>query len=58
VTRKLLRPLELALIAVIGAVEWIIDWVERQSTAMKLGVGMLSGVAATMTVAAIYAWLG
>jgi hypothetical protein len=57
VTRKLLRPLELALIAVIGAVEWIIDWVERQSTAMKLGVGMLFGVAATMAIAAIYAWL-
>jgi hypothetical protein len=57
VTRKLLRPLELALIAVIGAVEWIIDWVERQSTAMKLGMGMLLGVAATMAVAAIYAWL-
>jgi hypothetical protein len=58
VMRKLLRPLELALLAVIGAVEWVIDWVERQSTAMKLGAGMLSGVAATMTVAAIYAWLG
>jgi hypothetical protein len=58
VMRKLLRPLELALIAVIGAVEWVTDWVERQSTAMKLGVGMLLGVAATMTVAAIYAWLG
>jgi hypothetical protein len=56
VMRKLLRPLELALIAVIGAAEWVIDWVERQSTAMKLGVGMLLGVAATMTVAAIYAW--
>jgi hypothetical protein len=45
--RKLLRALELALIAVIGAVEWVIDWVERQSTAMKLGFGMLLGVAAT-----------
>jgi hypothetical protein len=55
--RKLLRALELALIAVIGAVEWVLDWVERQSTAMKLGVGMLLGVATTMTVAAIYAWL-
>jgi hypothetical protein len=57
VMRKLLRALELALLAVIGAVQWVIDWVERQSTAMKLGVGMLSGVAATMAVAAIYAWL-
>jgi hypothetical protein len=56
VIRKLLRALELALIAVIGAAEWVIDWVERQSTAMKLGVGMLLGVAATMAVAAIYAW--
>ena len=55
--RKLLRPFELALIAVIGAVEWVIDWVERQSTAMKLGLGMLLGIGATMTVAAIYAWL-
>jgi len=57
VLRKLLRPLELVLLAVIGAVEWVIDWVERQSTAMKLGLGMLLGVAATMAVAAIYAWL-
>jgi len=56
--RKLLRPLELVLLAVIGAVEWVIDWVERQSTAMKLGLGMLLGVAATMAVAATYAWLG
>jgi hypothetical protein len=57
VMRKLLRALELALLAVIGALEWVFDWVERQSTAMKLGIGMLLGVAATMTVAAIYAWL-
>jgi hypothetical protein len=57
VMRKLLRPLELALIGVIGAVEWVIDWVKRQSTPMTLGVGMLLGVGATMTVAAIYAWL-
>jgi hypothetical protein len=57
VMRKLLRALELALLAVIGAVEWVFDWVERQSTAMKLGIGMLLGVAATMTAAAIYAWL-
>jgi hypothetical protein len=42
---------------VIGAVEWVIGWVERQSTPMKLGLGMLLGVAATMTVAAIYARL-
>jgi hypothetical protein len=54
---KLLRPLELALLAVIGAVEWVIGWVERQSTPMKLGLGMLLGIAATMTVAAIYARL-
>jgi hypothetical protein len=54
---KLLRPLELALLAVIGAVEWVVGWVERQSTPMKLGLGMLLGVAATMTVAAIYARL-
>jgi hypothetical protein len=54
---KLLRPLELALLAVIGAVEWVIGWVERQSTPMKLGLGMLLGTAATMTVAAIYARL-
>jgi hypothetical protein len=57
VKRKLLRPLELVLLAVLGAMEWVIDWVERQSTAMKLSLGMLLGVAATMTVAAIYAWL-
>jgi hypothetical protein len=55
--RKLLRPLELVLLAVIGAVEWVIAWVERQSTPMKLGLGMLLGVAGTMTVAAIYARL-
>jgi hypothetical protein len=55
--QKLLRPFELALLAVIGAVEWVIGWVERQSTPMKLGLGMLLGVAATMTVAAIYAGL-
>jgi hypothetical protein len=54
---KLLRPLELALLAMIGAVEWVIGWVERQSTPMKLGLGMLLGIAATMTVAAIYASL-
>jgi hypothetical protein len=55
--QKLLRPFELALLAVIGAVEWVIGWVERQSTPMQLGLGMLLGVAATMTVAAIYAGL-
>jgi len=54
---KVLRPLELALLAVIGAVEWVIDWVGRQSTPMKLGLGMLLGVAGTMTVAVIYARL-
>ena len=54
---KLLRPLELVLLAVIGAMEWVIDWVERQTTLMKLGLGMLLGVAATMIVAVIYARL-
>ena len=53
--RKVLRPLELALLAVIGAGEWVINWIERQSTAIILWLGMLLGVAATMTVAAIYA---
>jgi hypothetical protein len=55
-TRKVLRPLELALLAVIGAGEWVINWIERQSTAI-LGLGMLLGVAATMIVGAIYASL-
>ena len=54
---KLRRPVELALLAVIGAVEWLIAWVERQSTPMKLGLAMLLGVAGTMTVAVIYARL-
>ena len=52
--RKVLRPLELALLAVIFAGEWVINWIERQSTAIILGLGMLLGVAATMIVAAIY----
>lgn len=56
-TRKVLRALELALLAVIGAGEWVINWIERQSTAIILGLGMLLGVAATMIVAAIYASL-
>jgi hypothetical protein len=56
-TRKVLRALELALLAVIGAAEWAIDWTERQSKAIILGLGMLLGVAATMIVAAIYASL-
>ena len=56
-TRKVLRPLELTLLAVIGAGEWVINWIERQSTAIILGLGMLLGVAATMIVAAIYASL-
>jgi hypothetical protein len=55
--RKVLRALEQALLAVIGAVEWVIDWLEHQSTAIVLGLGMLLGVAATMIVAAIYASL-
>ena len=54
-TRKVLRALELALLAVIGAGEWVINWIERQSTAIILGLGLLLGVAATMIVAAIYA---
>jgi hypothetical protein len=54
-TRKVLRALELALLAVIGAGAWVINWIERQSTAIILGLGMLLGVAATMIVAAIYA---
>jgi hypothetical protein len=56
-TRKALRALELALLAVIGAGEWVINWIERQSTAIILGLGMLLGVAATMIVAATYASL-
>jgi hypothetical protein len=56
-TRKVLRPLELASLAVIGAGEWVSNWIERQSTAIILGLGMLLGVAATMIVAAIYASL-
>ena len=56
-TRKVLRALELALLAVIGAGEWLVNWIERQSTAIILGLGMLLGVAATMIVGAIYASL-
>ena len=56
-TRKALRALELALLAVIGAGEWVGNWIERQSTAIILGLGMLLGVAATMIVGAIYASL-
>ena len=55
--RKVLRPLELALLAVIGAGKSVINSIERQSTAIILGLGMLLGVAATMIVAAIYASL-
>ena len=55
--RKVLRALELALLAVIGAGEWVINWIERQSRAIILWLGMLLGVAATMIVAAIYASL-
>jgi hypothetical protein len=56
-TQKVLRALELALLAVIGAGEWLVNWIERQSTAIILGLGMLLGVAATMIVGAIYASL-
>ena len=56
-TRKVLRALELALLAVIGAGERVINWIERQSTAIILGLGMLLGVAGTMIVAVIYASL-
>ena len=56
-TRKVLRALELTLLAVIGAGDWVIHWIERQSTAIILGLGMLLGVAATMIVAVIYASL-
>jgi hypothetical protein len=56
-TRKVLRTLELTMLAVIGAGEWVINWIERQSTAIILGLGMLLGVAATMIVGAIYASL-
>ncbi|HEY6810416.1 MAG TPA: hypothetical protein VIZ70_04755 [Propionibacteriaceae bacterium] len=56
-TRKVLRALEQALLAVIGAGEWVINWIQRQSTAIILGLGMLLGVAATMIVGAIYASL-
>jgi predicted tellurium resistance membrane protein TerC len=54
-TRKVLRALELALLVLIGAGEWVANWIERQSTAIILGLGMLLGVAATMIVGAIYA---
>ena len=56
-TRKVLRALELTLLAVIGAGDWVINWIERQSTAIIIGLGMLLGVAATMIVAVIYASL-
>jgi hypothetical protein len=55
--RKVLRALERALLAVIGAVERVIEWLEHQSTAVVLGVGMLLGVGATVIVAAIFAGL-
>ena len=44
-------------VGVIGAAESVIDWTERQSKAIILGLGMLLGVAATMIVATIYASL-
>lgn len=55
--RKLLRGGEPALIALIGAAEWVRNWVEGETTGVKLDLGMLLGIAATMAVAAIYAWL-
>jgi hypothetical protein len=42
---------------VIGAVEWVIDWVERQSTAMKARFRHVVGCSRHNGVAAIYAWL-
>jgi hypothetical protein len=53
--RKVLLALERALLALFGAVDWVIDWLEHQSTAIILGLGMLLGVAATVIVAAIFA---
>jgi hypothetical protein len=55
--RKVLRPVELVLLAVIGAVEWLADWMEHQTTGVILGIGMLLGIAATMIVAAVFASL-
>jgi hypothetical protein len=37
-TRKVLRALELALLAVIGAGAWVTNWIERQSAAIILGL--------------------
>jgi len=55
--RKVLRALERAFLAVFDAVDWVIDWLDHQSTAIILGLGMLLGVGATLIVAAIFASL-
>ena len=55
--RKVLRALERAFLAVFDAGDWVIDWLDHQSTAIILGLGMLLGVGATLIVAAIFASL-
>jgi len=55
--RKVLRALERAFLAVFDAVDWVIDWLDHQSTAIILGLGMLLGVGATLIVVAIFASL-
>jgi len=55
--RKVLRELERAFLAVFDAGDWVIDWLDHQSTAIILGLGMLLGVGATLIVAAIFASL-
>jgi len=42
---------------VFDAVDWVIDWLDHQSTAIILGLGMLLGVGATLIVVAIFASL-
>jgi hypothetical protein len=55
--RKVLRALERAFLKVFDAGDWVIDWLDHQSTAILLGLGMLLGVGGTMIVAAIFASL-
>ena len=55
--RKVLRALERAFLAVFDAGDWVIDWLDHQSTAIILGLGMLLGVGATLIVVAIFASL-